>query len=138
MVECNSVFCICIKKMKPTDGTVSIFCKYISLQLHVNMTRTLYFQIYVCGVLSTVYSLLMIVLLIGLAIEAKQSDFCSISTFFFGFVIGVFFLAAILHPRVRGVTHYNYSNIRTIICIQVFLKVLQGLCRLFLYFLASH
>lgn len=43
----------------------------------------------------------MIVLLIGLIIEAKQSDFCSISTFFFAFVVGVFFLSAMLHPTVK-------------------------------------
>lgn len=62
---------------------------------------SLYLQIYYSGFLSTVYSLLMIVLLIGLIIEAKQSDFCSISTFFFAFVVGVFCFSALLHPTVK-------------------------------------
>lgn len=52
------------------------------------------------GIISTIYSLVMMVVLIGLIKEGVESQFCSVTTVFFCFVAGVFIVAALIHPQV--------------------------------------
>lgn len=52
------------------------------------------------GIISTIYSLVMMVVLIGLVKEGVDSQFCSVTTVFFCFVAGVFVTAAFIHPQV--------------------------------------
>lgn len=58
------------------------------------------FQLLLAAIFSTIYSLVMLVVLIGLLKEGIESQFCSVTTVFFCFVAGVFILAAIMHPKV--------------------------------------
>lgn len=59
------------------------------------------------SVISAMYALIMVVVLFGLIIDAITSDFCSVTTYFFCYVAGIFLLAAILHPRVSCLTEFN-------------------------------
>lgn len=59
-----------------------------------------HFQLLFAAIFSTLYSLVMIVVLIGLLKEGIESQFCSVTTVFFCFVAGVFVIAAFLHPKV--------------------------------------
>ncbi|XP_021365805.1 uncharacterized protein LOC110458442 isoform X2 [Mizuhopecten yessoensis] len=56
-------------------------------------------QLAYSAILSTVYSLLMMVVFIGLLKEAAGAGFCSVTTVFLLFVAGVFVLSACLHPQ---------------------------------------
>ncbi|XP_062614047.1 chitin synthase chs-2-like [Saccostrea cucullata] len=56
-------------------------------------------QLLFAAILSTLYSLVMLVVLIGLLKEGVEAQFCSVTTVFFCFVAGVFVIAAILHPK---------------------------------------
>lgn len=58
------------------------------------------FQLLLAAIFSTIYSLVMLVVLIGLLKEGIESRFCSVTTVFFCFVAGVFIVAAIMHPMV--------------------------------------
>lgn len=55
-------------------------------------------QLLLAAIFSTIYSLVMLVVLIGLLIEGIESQFCSVTTVFFCVVAGVFIVAAIMHP----------------------------------------
>ncbi|XP_041374203.1 chitin synthase chs-2-like [Gigantopelta aegis] len=70
-------------------------------------------QITYVSILSTFYSLVMMIVLVGLLKQIAQSGFCSLTAMFFLYVVGIFIIAAMLHP-------------------QEFLDVVYG----FLYFLA--
>ena len=59
------------------------------------------FQLSYAGILSTAYSLVMMVVLVGLMINGAQYGFCSVTTMFLLFVAGVFIVSALLHPQVR-------------------------------------
>lgn len=56
-------------------------------------------QLLLAAIFSTIYSLVMLVVLIGLLKEGIESQLCSVTTVFFCFVAGVFILAAIMHPK---------------------------------------
>ncbi|XP_062614046.1 chitin synthase-like [Saccostrea cucullata] len=56
-------------------------------------------QLTLAGIISTIYSLVMMVVLIGLIKEGVESQFCSVTTVFFCFVAGVFVVAALIHPQ---------------------------------------
>lgn len=56
-------------------------------------------QLAYSAILSTIYSLLMMIVFIGLLKEAAEAGFCSVTTVFLLFVAGVFVLAACLHPQ---------------------------------------
>ena len=58
------------------------------------------FQLNYAGILSTGYSLVMMIVLVGLLINAADNGFCSVTTIFLLFVAGVFVISAFLHPRV--------------------------------------
>lgn len=55
-------------------------------------------QLLLAAIFSTIYSLVMLIVLIGLLKEGIESQLCSVTTVFFCFVAGVFILAAIMHP----------------------------------------
>ena len=57
-------------------------------------------QLAYAAIVSTIYSLLMMVVLVGLLVEAAGAGLCSVTTLFLLFVAGVFVLSAILHPQV--------------------------------------
>ncbi|XP_061164528.1 chitin synthase chs-2-like [Saccostrea echinata] len=57
------------------------------------------FQLAYAAVVSTIYSLLMMVVLVGLLVEAATAGFCSVTTLFLLFVVGVFLVSAIVHPQ---------------------------------------
>lgn len=57
--------------------------------------------------ISSIYALMMIVVLFGLIMDAIRSGFCSVTTYFFFYVAGIFFLAAVLHPRVINTLFLN-------------------------------
>ena len=50
--------------------------------------------------LSTVYALVMMIVIVGLMKETIEAGFCSITTYFLLFVASAFIIAAILHPQV--------------------------------------
>ncbi|XP_062589948.1 chitin synthase chs-2-like [Saccostrea cucullata] len=57
------------------------------------------FQLAYAAVVSTIYSLLMMVVLVGLLVEAATAGFCSVTTLFLLFVVGVFLVSAVVHPQ---------------------------------------
>ena len=70
----------------------------------------MYFLIYIyiqqlayAAVLSTIYSLVMMLVIVGLLKQAADNGFCSVTTLFLCFVAGVFILAAFIHPQVTSV-----------------------------------
>ena len=62
------------------------------------------------GIISTIYSLVMMVVLIGLVKEGVDSQFCSVTTVFFCFVAGVFITAAFIHPQVIFYLQHSVAN----------------------------
>ncbi|XP_053386467.1 chitin synthase chs-2-like isoform X2 [Mercenaria mercenaria] len=56
-------------------------------------------QLAYAAVLSTVYSLVMMLVIVGLLKQAADNGFCSVTTVFLCFVAGVFVLAAFIHPQ---------------------------------------
>ena len=58
-----------------------------------------FFQIILAGILSLLYSLVMMVVVVGLGLEMKREGICSPTTIFMIFVIGTFIISAILHPQ---------------------------------------
>jgi hypothetical protein len=70
-------------------------------------------QLLLAGIISTIYSLVMMVVLIGLVKEGVESKFCSVTTVFFCFVAGVFVIAALIHPQVTIVIFIsiNYGRL---------------------------
>uniref|UniRef100_K1Q406 chitin synthase n=1 Tax=Magallana gigas TaxID=29159 RepID=K1Q406_MAGGI len=56
-------------------------------------------QLAYAAIVSTAYSLLMMVVLVGLLVEAAGAGLCSVTTLFLLFVSGVFVLSALLHPQ---------------------------------------
>ncbi|XP_060570333.1 chitin synthase chs-2-like [Ruditapes philippinarum] len=56
-------------------------------------------QLAYAAVLSTVYSLVMMLVIVGLLKQAADNGFCSVTTLFLCFVAGVFILAAFIHPQ---------------------------------------
>lgn len=82
------------------------------------------------GIISTIYSLVMMVVLIGLIKEGVESQFCSVTTVFFCFVAGVFIVAALIHPQAS----FSIIEITAIDC-----KGLYDISRhAFLLFLGVH
>ncbi|XP_062596475.1 chitin synthase chs-2-like [Saccostrea cucullata] len=55
-------------------------------------------QLTIASVISAIYALMMVVVLFGLIIDAINSGFCSVTSYFFCYVAGTFLLAAIMHP----------------------------------------
>lgn len=56
-------------------------------------------QLTYAAVLSVLYSLVMMLVIVGLVIQVIDEGMCSLTTIFLIFVVGTFFLAAILHPQ---------------------------------------
>ncbi|KAK6165558.1 hypothetical protein SNE40_022465 [Patella caerulea] len=56
-------------------------------------------QIGFAAVMSTIYSLVMMVVIVGLIKQIVESQFCSVTAVFFLSVVGIFFVSAVLHPR---------------------------------------
>lgn len=56
-------------------------------------------QLNYAAILSTAYSLVMMIVIVGLLRQAAQFGMCSITTIFLVFVAGVFVLSAFLHPQ---------------------------------------
>ncbi|VDI69671.1 Hypothetical predicted protein, partial [Mytilus galloprovincialis] len=51
------------------------------------------------AILSSIYSLVMVIVLIGVIQEAVDEGWCSITAIFLLFVAGVFIVATLLHPK---------------------------------------
>ncbi|XP_052237923.1 chitin synthase chs-2-like [Dreissena polymorpha] len=56
-------------------------------------------QLAYAAILSTVYSLVMMLVIVGLIKQAAENGFCSVTTVFLCFVAGVFIIASFLHPQ---------------------------------------
>lgn len=56
-------------------------------------------QLAYAAVLSTTYSLVMMLVIVGLIKQAADNGFCSVTTVFLCFVAGVFVIAAFIHPQ---------------------------------------
>ncbi|KAK3082737.1 hypothetical protein FSP39_003848 [Pinctada imbricata] len=56
-------------------------------------------QLAYAAIVSTFYSLLMMVVIVGLLLEAVGAGLCSVTTIFLIFVAGVFVVSAMLHPQ---------------------------------------
>ncbi|XP_053386745.1 chitin synthase chs-2-like isoform X3 [Mercenaria mercenaria] len=56
-------------------------------------------QLAYAAILSTIYSLVMMLVIVGLLKQAADNGFCSVTTVFLCFVVGVFVLAAFIHPQ---------------------------------------
>ena len=64
----------------------------------------LVFQLAFAMALSVLYSVLMMLVLIGLIKLSAENGFCSITTIFICAVVGMFLVTALLHPKVRTTT----------------------------------
>ncbi|XP_033728584.1 chitin synthase chs-2-like isoform X2 [Pecten maximus] len=56
-------------------------------------------QLRLAGVLSLIYSMVMMIVIVGLGLEIKREGICSPTTIFLLFLVGAFITAAILHPQ---------------------------------------
>ncbi|KAK6165560.1 hypothetical protein SNE40_022466 [Patella caerulea] len=56
-------------------------------------------QLAYAAILSVIYSLVMMLVVVGLIKQAAENGFCSVSTIFLVTVIGIFFITAVLHPQ---------------------------------------
>ncbi|CAG2184876.1 CHS1 [Mytilus edulis] len=56
-------------------------------------------QLLFAGILSAIYSIVMLLVLVGIIKEAAEEEFCSVTTVFLCFVAGVFIISAVLHPK---------------------------------------
>ncbi|XP_063417559.1 chitin synthase chs-2-like [Mytilus trossulus] len=56
-------------------------------------------QLLFAGILSAIYSIVMLLVLVGIVKEAAEEEFCSVTTVFLCFVAGVFIISAVLHPK---------------------------------------
>ncbi|KAL4217246.1 Chitin synthase 2 [Mactra antiquata] len=56
-------------------------------------------QLAYAAILSTIYSLVMMLVIVGLIKQAADNGFCSITTVFLLFVSGVFIVSAVIHPQ---------------------------------------
>ena len=62
--------------------------------------HVLLFQLAYSAILSTLYTLLQMIVFIGLLKEAASAGFCSVTTVFLALVAGIFLVSAIMHPQV--------------------------------------
>lgn len=58
------------------------------------------FKLRYAFVVSLVYGVLMIVVLIGILKEVFTAGLCSVTSLFLLFVVGIFFVSAVVHPKV--------------------------------------
>ncbi|XP_021365799.1 uncharacterized protein LOC110458439 [Mizuhopecten yessoensis] len=56
-------------------------------------------QLRLAGVLSLIYSMVMMIVIVGLGLEIKREGICSPTTIFLVFLVGAFIIAAMLHPQ---------------------------------------
>ena len=56
-------------------------------------------QLLYAGVLAILYSLVMMLVIVGLIVQIADDGLCSITTYFFIFVVCTYLLAALLHPQ---------------------------------------
>ncbi|WAR10037.1 CHS2-like protein [Mya arenaria] len=56
-------------------------------------------QLAYAAILSTIYSLVMMLVIVGLIKQAADNGFCSVTTVFLLFVAGVFVISAFIHPQ---------------------------------------
>ncbi|XP_052079732.1 chitin synthase chs-2-like isoform X2 [Mytilus californianus] len=56
-------------------------------------------QLLFAGILSAIYSIVMLLVLVGITKEAAEEELCSVTTVFLCFVAGVFIISAFLHPK---------------------------------------
>ncbi|XP_041347263.1 chitin synthase chs-1-like [Gigantopelta aegis] len=59
----------------------------------------LHFQLFYAKVLTTLYSLVMMLILVGLIYQAAEFGYCSVSTIVLTVLIVIFLVSAILHPQ---------------------------------------
>ncbi|XP_046547881.1 chitin synthase chs-2-like [Haliotis rubra] len=78
-------------------------------------------QIAYAGILSVVYALVMTIVLVGVFKQIVESNFCSMTAGFFLFVVGVFVLAAILHPQEFFNVIYGFLYFLAIPCMSMLL-----------------
>ena len=57
-------------------------------------------QLLYAAILSTAYSLVMMIVIVGLLKQASEYGFESVTTIFLLFVAGVFVISAFIHPQV--------------------------------------
>ncbi|ESO97576.1 hypothetical protein LOTGIDRAFT_208748 [Lottia gigantea] len=56
-------------------------------------------QLGYAAVMSTIYSLVMMIVIVGLIKQIVESEFCSVTAIFFLGVVGIFVISAMFHPR---------------------------------------
>ena len=79
-----------------------------------NLCRYLFYisyQLQFAAILSAVYSIVMVIVFIGIIHKAVQDGLCSMTTIFILFEVGVFVISAVLHPQVWHQSLYNLSTI---------------------------
>ena len=80
--------------------TQSRFPYHINMQNVINMKSRLCFKLAYAAILSTIYSLVMMLVIVGLIKQAAENGFCSVTTVLMCFIAGVFVVSAFIHPTV--------------------------------------
>ncbi|XP_076442789.1 chitin synthase chs-2-like [Babylonia areolata] len=83
----------------PLYGALVLNCLPLVLFLVLCFTASDNAQISYAAILSTLYSLVMMIVLVGLLRQVAESGMCSVTAIFFVGVAGIFCLAALLHPQ---------------------------------------
>ncbi|KAK3611792.1 hypothetical protein CHS0354_014144 [Potamilus streckersoni] len=86
-------------------------------------------QLTFAGLLSIAYSLVMMLVLIGLAITIVEHGLCSVTAIFFIFVAGVFVISALLHPQEFTCIFHGFIYFLAIPATSL-IMVLYSLCNL--------
>lgn len=72
---------------------------------------TFFFQLQYAAILSSIYVIVMVVVLIGVIRASVTEGLCSMTTIFLLFVAGVFVIAALIHPKVPYFEKKNVSRL---------------------------
>ncbi|KAK3611790.1 hypothetical protein CHS0354_014142 [Potamilus streckersoni] len=86
-------------------------------------------QLTFAGILSIAYSLVMMLVIIGLVITIVDLGFCSVTTIFFIYVASVFVISALLHPQEFSCIFHGFLYFLAIPATSV-VMVLYSLCNL--------
>lgn len=79
------------------------------------MNVLLCLQLRFAAMVSIIYAILMMIVLVGLIRQIADYGFCSVTTIFFITIVGIFVVAAILHPQVRYYAFHTDTVIMIIV-----------------------
>ena len=98
-------------KKKIFVNLIKIFVNFAKKNVIYRYLFYISYQLQFAAILSSVYSIVMMIVLIGIVHNAVLDGLCAMTTIFILFEVGVFVISAVLHPQVWHQSLYNLSAI---------------------------